>query len=359
MRFSRYLLANFLRSLLLVLIGTIIVFVIIDFVGNIRMWLARGLDETGEYYLNYLPYIIYLVSPVALMISTIASVGGMARHLELTAMQCAGRSGWRILLPVFILGAILTLGLFWMGETILPDANFRRLEIAETRMEKKKNPRIKERSHFVYIGTDKSSWFIRHYSGVTRKGREVVLLIQKEGRLNERFDARRMEWGEGGWVLHHGWHRRFLGNGSIDAQNFQRYELGHTIAVRPEDLINERHTGDEMTSREILERIEVLKRTGEDTRKLQTQWHFKFSGPLTAFVVLLFSAALSHRYSRGGGISQKFGIGLLLTFSYYVLIRLGLQMGENGALSPWFGAWFGHMFFAFVSFVLLFRSFRV
>jgi len=359
MRFSRYLIANFLRTLALVLVGTVVVFIVIDFVGNIRMWLARGMDETGEYYLNYLPYILYLVMPVALMITTIAAVGGMARHLELTAMQSAGRSGLRILMPVFMAGALITLGMFVMGETILPDANFRRLEIAETKMEKKKNPRIKERTNFVYVGDEKSSIYMRHYSGVQRKGRDVILLVRKDGKVTERFDARRMDWKDSLWSLENGWHRTFHSDGSVGAVKFKEHILGSSITIRPEDLINERQTGEEMNSREIAQRIQVLRRSGEDTRKLETQWHFKFSGPFTAFVILLMSAALSHRYSRAGGLSQKFGVGLLLTFSYYVLIRIGLQMGENGALQPWMGAWAGHIFFMLVSIVMLIRSFRV
>jgi lipopolysaccharide export system permease protein len=358
-RFSRYLVANFLRMLALVLLATIVVFIVIDFVGNIRMWLSRGMDETGEYYLNYLPYIVFLVTPIALMLATVGAVGGMARHLELTAMQSAGRSGLRTLLPIFLLGLIATGGLFVLEETVLPDANYRRLEIAETRMEKKKNPRIKEKSQFVYIGSDKSSWYFRHYSSTSKKGRDVVLLIQKEGRLVERFDARRMAWKNKGWVLENGWHRTFRSDGTLEAIPFRDYNLGRQSRVRPEDLINDRQTGDEMTIQEIRQRIEVLRRSGEDTRKLETQLHFKFSSPLMAFVILLMSTALSHRYSRASALSQKFGVGLLLAFSYYVLIRIGLQMGENGALEPWLGAWVGHIIFGFISLLMLIRSFRL
>ena len=226
-------------------------------------------------------------------------------------------------------------------------------------MEKMKNPRIKERSQFVYIGSDKSSWYLRHYSGVSQKGMDVVLILQEEGQPVERFDARRMQWKDSTWVLENGWHRRFKPDGSLEADQFRKFALGTLSAVRPEDLVNDRQVGDEMDSRTIRKRIEVLKRSGEDTRKLETQWHFKFAGPFTALVILLMSASLSHRYSRGGGLSQQFGIGLLLTFSYYVLIRIGLQMGENGALEPWVGAWASHALFGAVSLLMLVRSFRL
>ena len=76
-------------------------------------------------------------------------------------------------------------------------------------------------------------------------------------------------------------------------------------------------------------------------------------------IVLLIGAALCHRYSRSGGLSQKFGVGLLLVFSYYILERIGLKMGENGALSPFLAAWISHFLFAGVACSMLYRSFRL
>lgn len=43
MRFSRYLVWNFLKMFLLVVLGAIFVFALIDFVGNIRTWLTRDM----------------------------------------------------------------------------------------------------------------------------------------------------------------------------------------------------------------------------------------------------------------------------------------------------------------------------
>lgn len=359
MKFTRYLLGNFLKAFFLVALGTVVIFVIIDFVGNIRMWLNRGMDDAGEYYLNYLPYIVYLATPIALLIAVVASVGSMARHLELTAMQSAGISGLRILRPLFFLGLLVTGGMFIVSEKILPDATHRRLELAEPVQQKKKNPRIKDRSQFAFVGADKTTWYFRHYTAISKQARDVVFLVNRKGALAERYDARRLLWKEEHWVMQDGWHRRFSPDGSMKVRPFKEQFLVGLTEVRPEDLINDRQTGDEMDSRMIKQRIEVLRRSGEDTRKLDTQWHFKFSGPFTNLIILLIGAALSHRYSRSGGLSQKFGIGLFVVFSYYVAIKIGLQMGENGVLEPMLAAWLGHIVFGTLALVLLHRSLRL
>ena len=124
-------------------------------------------------------------------------------------------------------------------------------------------------------------------------------------------------------------------------------------------MINERQLADEMDSKMVKARIDVLRRSGEDTRAMETALQFKYSAHWMNLIVLLIGAALCHRYSRSGGLSQKFGVGLLLVFSYYILERIGLKMGENGALSPFWAAWNSHFIYAGLAFVMLYRSFRL
>jgi len=359
MKFSLYLLGNFLKSFALIMIGSVLVFIIIDFVGNIKMWLLRGMEQAGEYYLNYLPYIIYLVSPVAVMLTAIASVGAMAKYLEISAMQGAGKSPFRILLPILIAGAVITVLLFGIGEIFLPDANHRRLEIAETRMEQRKNPRVKEKSQFVFIGSDHSDWYFKHYSGITKRGEQVSLVLQDNNNPFARYDAKKIEWGDTSWILTDGWARYFSPDGELRAYKFKKMDVGKQTSVLPEDIINERQSHEEMNTRQISRRIEILKRSGEDTQKMETQWHFKYSGPMTALVALVIALSLSHKYKRGSSLSHQFGIGIILTFSYYIVVRIGLQMGEKGVLEPWLGAWIGHIIYGTVAFAMLFKSFRL
>src|SRR5690606_11615920 len=76
--YVRHVLGSFLALFLLVFLAAVAVFVVIDFAGNSRVWLTRPQTERVEYYLNYLPYIAYLVCPIALLLAAVSSVGGMA-----------------------------------------------------------------------------------------------------------------------------------------------------------------------------------------------------------------------------------------------------------------------------------------
>ena len=425
MKFSRYLVWNFVKMFLLVLLGSVFMFIVIDFVGNIKTWLARDLSDAKDYYIAYMPYIVYLVSPVALFIGIVASVGNMSRHLEFTAIQQSGRSPFRALVPILFVGAAVTAISFYLDAKILQDANHRRYKIMEPMAQQRRDPRVKDKRDFVYISGDKTSWFMRMYGGANKIGRDVVLLIHRDGDLAERYDAKRLRWmmpdtvrvahaveepaktvaprkkaekkekvsqdsvvksirqkmdsirmekssasaekvkdsileiKPGYWRLEEGYQRVFLKDGSVQIRHFIRESLKGKTSLLPEDFLDERQRGDEMDAQTILRKIEVQKRSGENTNKLETAYFFKYSGSMMNFIVLLIGAALAHRFNRNGGLSQKFGIGILLVFSYYVIIRIGLKMGENGALSPMLGAWIGHIVFAVVAVWMLRRSFRL
>lgn len=363
MKFSRYMVWNFLKMFLIVIVGAILVFVVIDFVGNIKTWLARDMKDVGDYYFSYLPYMLYLISPVALFIAVLASIGNMTRHLEMCAMQSSGRSPFRTLIPIFFFGILVSVGSYEMSELWLPDANHKRLEVMETNAQKKKNPRVKEKQDFTFIDSEKASWFFKYYSGKNKMGRDVVLLLREQGHLVERYDAKTVRWveedGLSYWQFERGFRRIFNKDGSVTVLNLQNEKMVGRVNTRPDDLINERQTSDEMDSKMVKERIEVLKRSGEDTRAMETALHFKRSAHWMNLIVLLMGAALCHRYTRSGGLSQKFGVGLLLVFSYYILERIGLKMGENGALTPFLAAWISHFIYAGVASVMLYRSFRL
>ena len=93
---------------LIVTIGAIFMFAVIDFVGNIKTWLARDTKDAVDYYVSYIPYMLYLITPVSLFIAVLASVGNMARHLEMSAMQSSGQSPLKTLFPIFSLRSVPT-----------------------------------------------------------------------------------------------------------------------------------------------------------------------------------------------------------------------------------------------------------
>ena len=112
---SRYLFSQFWKMFILLLLGWVFVFVILDLVGNMNTWIKRPNSEIMKYYVNYIPHIAWLVMPISVLLTVMTVVGGVARHLELSAMKTAGHSVIKTLYPIFISLLLVTIFAFLLG----------------------------------------------------------------------------------------------------------------------------------------------------------------------------------------------------------------------------------------------------
>jgi lipopolysaccharide export system permease protein len=316
--------------------------------------LARPPEDRYEYYLNYLPYIAYLVAPIAMLLAAVFAVGNLAKHLELVALRAAGVSVFRILSPLLLFGALISAGMYWFQDKVLPDANHRRFQIQEPSTRESPGGDPKERSNYLYTGQDGTQLYFQYYTGERREGTNVTALRLREGRPTLRVDAAALRW-DSGWKFVSGTRREFQGD-AVRATPFDYWRF-QDFPDHPEDLLDDRTYPDEMAQVELRRRIGVQTRNGEPAHALQTHWHFRLSSSFVAFFMVWMGAALAVHTVRSG-LARNFGVGLLITFLYYVALRLGLVMGENGSLPPALGAWFGNLAFLPLGLLLWWRAVR-
>ncbi len=84
---------------------------------------------------------------------------------------------------------------------------------------------------------------------------------------------------------------------------------------------------------------EYLARKAEKSNKYIHAFMEKFSYPISVIIMFLVGISLGTIIKKGGfGISVVFGIVIFVT--YYILSMLGKNAAEEGAISPYLGAWF-------------------
>ncbi|HET6406322.1 MAG TPA: LptF/LptG family permease, partial [Chthoniobacteraceae bacterium] len=107
---DRYVLRSFLEPFLLCTFGFLAIWLIIDLSDNGPDFIQAkaSLKVMGGFYLTQLPSIIVIVLPVGLLLALLFSLSRMSRTNELIAQLTAGRSIYRILLPLFGVGLICT-----------------------------------------------------------------------------------------------------------------------------------------------------------------------------------------------------------------------------------------------------------
>jgi lipopolysaccharide export system permease protein len=348
----------------LVVGASVLIFVVLDFVGNISIWLKKGWGVAGEYYLNFLPQIVYLIFPVVILLSVVLLVAQLARHLEIAALQAAGVPTLRILSPIIIMLVLVSVGLFYLTDRWLPDANHKRLEIVQPKTKKsKKVDRRKEKRDLVYISSEGYLFHAKNYYIHKKKGYKVSLILEKDDGVNRRCEAKTLKFIDSKALLLKVKCRDF--NKEIGVPSERGFytksdslwvkDLGIELDAR--DLASLRFTPEEMSMKQMERRIQGLLRSGGDIRPLQTNWHFRYAVAGMPLIVGIFGLALTHRRAHNG-VAKSLGVGLLVAFSYYILLKIGMILGENGTVPPWLGAWFGNILLGVPGFMLFRRSLR-
>ncbi|HID39258.1 MAG TPA: LPS export ABC transporter permease LptG [Calditrichaeota bacterium] len=341
---DRYILKKFLINLFIAVSTWLIIFLVVDIIENLSKFLDRDatFNQVFMYYMYYVPYIISLTLPVAMLLAALFTASGLAQKNEITAQLSSGISLYRILIPLFIIALFISIGAGFFNETIVPEANQRRLDIKRYDIERKTRPKAKSRTNIFRQDQTQRKVSIKYYNGKSKKARRISIKRFKGSKLIERIDATTMEWKDDHWLLHNGKVRTFK-NGKETVYVFKDSVLTD-LTLQPDDLIELQKMPEEMGYAELSRFIAELQSIGADTRKWIVEQHLKIAMPFANFIVVLLGAPLAARRRRGG-ISINFGVSLLVTFIYFIIIRVGQVLGYQGTLNPVLGAWLGNLVF--------------
>ena len=98
----------------------------------------------GYFSINMVP----VAMPLAVLISSLMTFGNLGEHHELTAIKTSGISLPRILRPVFLVAAMLSMGAFFFNEKIVPKANLKAYSLLWDIRQKKPSLDIKEKAFY-------------------------------------------------------------------------------------------------------------------------------------------------------------------------------------------------------------------
>ena len=223
-RLDRYVTGRFLGTLAIALAALTVIFVLIHLMDHVDVFLDHDApwSTVGRYYLLQMPYNTLLTLPMAVLIATIISIGELGRYGELTAMKSSGLSLYRITLPLVVFGLALTLGVLFLGETIVPRLNERGNEVYEEEILDQPGDFEDFRGNFVYQNPDGYTYLVRSmFVNDSGGGSADQVEIQREMEDGTflRINAPQMLWeGEKGtWALRNGELRVFPGPAARDS----------------------------------------------------------------------------------------------------------------------------------------------
>jgi lipopolysaccharide export system permease protein len=348
-----YLVKKFLVNLVLAVTGWIVLFIVINMIEQASTFIDNEatLQQFSLYYLYFIPYIISLTLPIAMLLAVLFAVSGMAQNNEIIAQLSSGISLYKILTPLFVSAVLISIAAGFFNETIVPVSNQRRLDLE--RYDIKKNPRnAGSISNNINLQDNENrKMIVKYFNGQRNEGREVSLQTFDGAVLVERIDSKLITWEDSSWVLKNARIRKFKDN--IQTISSLKDTVITDSRIKPNNLIDLQKNPEEMSFTELNVFIDELTAIGANPRKWYVERHLKVALPFANFIVVLIGAPFASR-KRRGGIGLSFGLSLLISFTYFVIIRVGQVLGHQGTLEPMFAAWLGNLIFLVLGIYTLF-----
>ena len=338
---TRYILRRFWSIAIFTLIASVSIFITVDLMENLDKFIdtETGWQTIVRYYLLYIPQIAYLITPVVMLLTTVFSLGSLVRRSEITAMKAGGISPGRILRLLALQGLLVSIAVFYLGETLVRDTAGDRNEIYQTCI-KKRPPTLRQNSGHIYFQNDSSSMFsLDNFNLEQNEGRRAVFLRFDGSTVTHRYDAKRITLSDSLWTMHEV-HERIL-----EPQNslkfHKRLDLPE-LKLHPRDIQSLRAVPEEMNYSELGMLIDRLRQAGARISRWQVDAQIKLASPFTNLMIILLGVPLALRRNRGG-LAVGFGLSLLLCFLYYGLQVVLRNMGYKELVSPEIAAWFPNM----------------
>ena len=357
---DRYVLKRFLYVCFFALLAFWLIFLVVDIVEHIDLFIDRGagLFLVLKYYLYYSPFILVMVLPVAMLLSSLFSLGILARNNELTAMKVSGISLYRTLLPLFILSFLASFMVLGLNELVIPYANQKKTYTRKVEIERRAKPEDIVFQNVYAQGENGRIFYLSRYDSNRKEGRGVLVQKFEENRLKEQIEANVMRWKDSGWVFENGIYRFFSDSlEESQGEEFQRFsQLERSdIKIKPEAFTKPQKNPEEMNYRELFEYTRVKKKAGEDVSAEQTDLHMKLAYPLISFILVLFGSPLAAN-PRRGSLTINFAITMAIAFVYWFLLRTAQTFGHTQKLPPFLAAWITNFVFAGLGVFLLIKA---
>jgi lipopolysaccharide export system permease protein len=266
-------------------------------------------------------------------------------------MKASGLSLYRIAMPVLAAAFILSIGVMFFAEFVLTKTERRKDEIKTTLIEKKDVPRSKIMRANIKVPGE-NGWIIlgKSYNIESEVGVDIRVHQIIGSRIRKTYVAEKIVFSDSGWVLINGVAQTHADVEKDLPESFATFDtlwapflVELPVPPRQENFFD------------LLDRIKQKEIVGEPTQKDWVELYLKITFPFANFILVLIGVPLAANPRRSGP-SVGFGVSIIISFIFFVLIRTGQSLGNNGKIPPLLAASIGDIFFLLVGGALFFKA---
>ncbi len=367
-----YVLRSFVGYLALIVSSLLVLFLVFTYFELLSDIVRKKISLLTqlEYLLNFIPSVLYQVTPLAVLLTVLVMFGLMQKSNEITAMKATGVSIYRAVVPILVIAVALAGGLFMLDQWYLPYAN-KRVETlrnlikgkpAQTYLrpdrkwifgESKKNGGIEDNRKIYYyeaFDPDRNS-----FASIS-----AFELNPHSFQMVRRIYAMRARWAEHlqKWTFENGWERSWKGSSAIDQQeDLRKFDVSTFSELNepPGYFKKEVLQSSEMNYDELRRYINDLQQGGFDVVRLRVQLQKKVAFPLITLVMAVLAVPFALSGGRRGALSGVV-VALVIGVTYFLTSGLFEAMGNVSQLPPLIAAWSPDLIFGLAGGYLILKT---
>lgn len=363
---DRYILKQFLSTYVFVVLILLAITTVIDMTDKMDKF-AKAMVTPRQiigYYLDYIPWIASLVTPITIFIATVYVCARMAGRTEIIAILSAGVSFKRMLLPFFIGSLLVAVVSFVLTGWIIPNATKSRLAFEVQHLKNKYY--FDKRNIHIQVAPD-TYLYLQSYNNSNQTGYHFSMEKFENNRLVEKLTANRIEWDsiKQKWKLLD-WKIKRV-DSLFNPQSGQNIALSKipspqkaaeggtaidsALVIHPKEFESDYRKYDGMTLTELSDYIRTLRARGSTGIELyEVEKYTRYTAPFTIFILVFMGVIVSSRKSRGG-TGLQIALGFILSFIFILFFTLFRTFAENGSesLTPQISVWIPNIIFGIVA----------
>jgi lipopolysaccharide export system permease protein len=203
---SRYILKQFVKNILLLVLSFIAIYILIDFFEKIDNFMEKGkpMALVGKFFLLSIPFVVEQMGPVCILLAGVITLGVLNHSNELTALKAGGVSLRKVVTPILAAGMAATLLLLALSQFVLPKTAALTTQIWYREVKGQMPLGIYRSGRYYYQGGSSFYSFARPDPKKTEYAFFSYATWNKDYELQTLIAAGHAVWEKGKWLLYNG-----------------------------------------------------------------------------------------------------------------------------------------------------------
>lgn len=355
---NRYILSQFGKNILTLVLSFIAIYVLIDFFEKIDNFMEKGkpMMLVGKFFLLSVPFVIEQMGPVCILLAGVVTLGVLNHSNELTALKSGGISLKQIAWPIIAAGLAATLLLLALSQFVLPKTAAVTNRIWHKEVKGQVALGIYRNGRYYYQGEGNFYSFARPALEKNHFTFFSYASWNEKHEMQTLIAADQAVWRKGVWTLYNGQVQTAQGEGRFSSRVFRRASF--PFAEKPADFFLPRLRSNELSLLELCRDALRSKQSAEEKAAAWADFYGRVSYILLGLPLLLLGLPLLLMVYRkwGRDLSLAVPASCGMAFACWGVWAVLQSLAKAAYLNPLAAALSVHLAVGTLGLILLLRE---